>query len=392
MIFHLVRHSEAQMIEAIANDVLGKLILAPSKEFEDFVGMKDHIAKMSVLLHLEAEEVRMVGIWGSSGIGKTTIARVLYSQLSRWFQVSVFIDRAFVSKSMEIYNNANPDDYNMKLHLLRSFLSEVLDKKDIRIDRLDAIEERLKHQKVLIFIDDLDDQLVLDTLVGQTHWFGCGSRIIVITKDKHFLRAHGINHIYEVCLPSEELALEMFCRSAFRKNYPPDGLMELASEVALRAGKLPLGLKVLGSYLRSRGKEDWMDMLHGLRTRLNGRIERTLRVSYDGLNNRNDEAVFRHIACLFNGEKIDDIKLLLADSDVDVNTGLKNLVDKSLIHVREDIVEMHLLLEDMGKEIVRTQSNDPRQREFLMDSKDICEILENNSVSVSCSFHISHNL
>ncbi|CAN6909850.1 unnamed protein product [Brassica oleracea] len=120
---------EAKMIEAIANDVLDKLNLVPSKDFEDFVGMEDHIANMSVLLHLESQEVRMVGIWGSSGIGKTTIARVLHSQLSRQFQGSIFIDRAFVYKTMEIYDSANPDDYNMKLHLLRSFLSEILDKK-----------------------------------------------------------------------------------------------------------------------------------------------------------------------------------------------------------------------------------------------------------------------
>lgn len=93
---------EAKMIEAIANDVLGKLNLAQSKDFEDFVGMEDHIANMSVLLQLESQEVRMVGIWGSSGIGKTTIARVLHSQLSRQFQGSVFIDRAFVYKTMEI--------------------------------------------------------------------------------------------------------------------------------------------------------------------------------------------------------------------------------------------------------------------------------------------------
>ncbi|CAA7014455.1 unnamed protein product [Microthlaspi erraticum] len=325
----------------------------------------------------------MVGIWGSSGIGKTTIARVLYSQLSRRFQGSVFIDKAFVSKSMELYKSSNSDDYNMKLHLLRSFLSEILDQKDIRIDRLDSVEERLKHRKVLIFIDDLDDQVVLDTLVGQTHWFGCGSRIVVITKDKHFLRAHGIDHIYEVCLPSEELALGMFCRSAFKKNSPPDGMMELASEVALLAGNLPLGLKVLGSYLRGKDKEDWMDMMSSLRDRLNGKIERTLRVSYDGLNNRKDEEIFRHIACLFNGAKLSEIKLLLADSDLDINTGLKNLVDKSLIHVRKDIVEnetveMHRLLEDMGKEIVRAQSNEPGEREFLVDSKDICDLLEDN--------------
>ncbi|XP_023634750.1 disease resistance protein RPS6-like isoform X1 [Capsella rubella] len=371
--------NEAKMIEAIANDILAKLNLAPSKDFEDFVGMEDHIAKMSVLLDLESEEVRMVGIWGTSGVGKTSIARVLYNQLSRQFQGSVFIDRAFVSKSLEIYKSANPDDYNMKLHLLRNFLSEILDKKDIRIDCLGEVEERLKHRKVLILIDDLDDQVVLDTLVGQTQWFGSGSRIILVTKDKHFLRAHRIDLIYEVCLPSQELALQMFCRYTFRQNFPPDGLMELASEVALCAGNLPLGLKVLGSYLRGREKEDLIDILSRLRNGLDGKIEKTLRVSYDGLNDKKDKAIFRHIACLFNGKNVNEIKLLLAHSGLDVNIGLKNLVDKSLIHVREDIVEMHSLLQEMGKEIVRAQSDEPGEREFLMDSKDICDLLEDNT-------------
>ncbi|XP_010494828.1 PREDICTED: disease resistance protein RPS6-like [Camelina sativa] len=371
--------NEAKMIEAIANDILAKLNLAPSKDFEDFVGMEDHIANMSVLLHLESDEVRMVGIWGTSGSGKTSIARVLYNQLSRQFQGRIFIDRAFVSKSLEIYKSANPDDYNMKLHLLRNFLSEILDKKDIRISCLGAVEERLKHQKVLIFIDDLDDQVVLDTLVGQTQWFGSGSRIILVTKDKHFLRAHGIDHIYEVCLPSQKLALEMFSRYAFRQNFPPDGLIELASEVALCAGNLPLGLKVLGSYLRGRDKEDLMDMLPRLRNGLDGKIEKTLRLSYDGLNDKKDKAILRHIACLFNGEKVSNIKLLLAHSGLDVNIGLKNLVEKSLIYVREGIVEMHSLLQEMGKEIVRAQSNEPGEREFLMDSKDICDLLEDNT-------------
>lgn len=133
-----------------------------------------------------------------------------------------------------------------------------IDKQNIKRDRLGAVEEKLKYQKVLIFIDDLDDQMVLDTLVGQNHWFGCGSRIIVITKDKKILREHGINYIYEVYLPSEKLAIEMFCRYVFRQTSPPYGLMELASEGVLRAGNLPLGLKVLGSYLLDREKEDWM--------------------------------------------------------------------------------------------------------------------------------------
>ncbi|KAH0910172.1 hypothetical protein HID58_033493 [Brassica napus] len=371
--------NEARMINEIANDVLGKLNVSPSYEVEDFVGIEDHIRAMSSLLDLESEEVRMVGIWGPSGIGKTTIARALFSRLSRRFQSSVFIDKVFISKNMDVYRGANLGDYNMKLHLQRAFLAEVLDNRDIRIDHIGAVEKMLRHRKALIFIDDLDDQDVLDALAGRTQWFGSGSRIIVVTKDKHFLRAHGIDHIYEVCLPSKHLALEIFCQSAFRRNSPPDGFMELASEVVFCAGNLPLGLDVLGSNLRGRDKEDWLDMLPRLRTSLDRKIERTLRASYDGLNNKKDKAIFRHVACLFSGRKVDHIKLLLEDRNLDVNIGLKNLVDKSLIHERFNTVEMHSLLQEMGKEIVRAQSDEPGEREFLMDSKDIWDVLEDNT-------------
>ncbi|KAG7532510.1 Winged helix DNA-binding domain superfamily [Arabidopsis thaliana x Arabidopsis arenosa] len=373
------KDDEANMIEEIANDVLSKLNLTPSRDFKEYVGIEDHIAKMSLLLNLESKEVRMVGIWGTTGIGKTIIARALFSRLFRQFQGSVFIDKAFISKSMKIYNACNPDDYNMKLQLQEDFLSKIFGEKDMKIDHLGVMEDRLKNKKVLIVIDDLDDHVVLDTLAGQTHWFGCGSRIIVITKDMHFLRAHGISHIYEVCLPPPAVALQILCQYAFKKKFPPEGLRELATEVALRAGYLPLGLHVMGSFFRGRDKEDWMNILPRLRNDLDGRIEKTLKVSYDGLNNKKDEAIFRHIACLFNGEKISNIKQLLLDSDLDVGIGFKNLVDKSLIHVKEGIVEMHRLLQEMGKLIVRTQSNEPGEREFLIDSKDICNVLDNNT-------------
>ncbi|CAN6855904.1 unnamed protein product, partial [Brassica oleracea] len=364
--------NEAKLIEEIASDVLKKLVKTPSKDSDDFVGIEDQIAEMSVLLQLEAEEVRMVGLWGSSGIGKTTIARVLFQRLSRHFQGSIFIDRAFLSKSLEIYRKANPYDYNMKLHLQSRFLSKILGKRDIEISQLGELGERLKHQKVLIFIDDLDDEVVLDALVGQTQWFGSGSRIIVVTNDKHFLRAHGIEHIYQVCLPSEDLAREMLCRSAFRKNAAPEGFEELVIKVSRLAASLPLALNVLGSSLRGRNMVYWIDLLPRLQNSIDGKIEKTLRVSYDGLSSK-DRAIFLHIACLFNGEKVTDLKLLLEDSGLNVNVGLENLADKSLVHVREGRVEMHRLLQEMGRSIVRL--DEPGKREFLVDAQDICDVL-----------------
>lgn len=154
------------MIEVIANDVLGKLNLTPSKDFEDFVGIEEHMKKMSSLLCLESKEVKMIGIWGPSGIGKSIIARALESRLSRHFHGKVFIDMRFISKSKEFYRKGNSDDINMKLHLQENFLSKILDKEGIKVDRLNAVREKLKRRKVLIFIDDLDDQVVLRCIGG----------------------------------------------------------------------------------------------------------------------------------------------------------------------------------------------------------------------------------
>ncbi|KAF3544175.1 hypothetical protein DY000_02009750 [Brassica cretica] len=81
------------MIEEIATDVSNKLISSvPSSDFNSLVGMRAHMENMDLLLRLDSNEVRMIGIWGPSGIGKSTIARSLFSQHSPDFQLSVFME------------------------------------------------------------------------------------------------------------------------------------------------------------------------------------------------------------------------------------------------------------------------------------------------------------
>ncbi|ESQ39798.1 hypothetical protein EUTSA_v10000753mg [Eutrema salsugineum] len=372
--------NDAKLVEDMVSNILEKLT-TPSKDFENIVGIEDHFVKMSALLDLKSEGVKTVGIWGPSGIGKTTIARALYNRLSHQFQGRIFIDMRFISESIKDYSKGNPRDYNMKLHLQENFLSKILDKEGMTAQHLGTVGDKLKHQRVLIFIDDLDDQVVLDALAGADEWFGPGSRIIAISKDKHILRAHGITCIYEVGLPSEKVALQMFCQSAFKQNSPPDRFLELASKVAVKAGRLPLGLHVLGASLRGRDDKSMVDIMSSSLKGLDTSIKKTLSISYEGLERKEYKAMFRHIACFFNGYEINSIKLMLSDSELNVDACLEILVDKSLIRVlssagnNTNIVEMHCLVQEMGKEIVRAQSDNPGNREYLMDSKDICDVL-----------------
>uniref|UniRef100_A0A0D2ZRW4 NB-ARC domain-containing protein n=4 Tax=Brassica TaxID=3705 RepID=A0A0D2ZRW4_BRAOL len=74
----LQTRSESEMIEKIAADVSNVVNdSVPSIYFESLIGIGVHMEKMRSLLSLECDEVRMVGIWGPAGIGKTTIARAL---------------------------------------------------------------------------------------------------------------------------------------------------------------------------------------------------------------------------------------------------------------------------------------------------------------------------
>jgi Leucine-rich repeat (LRR) protein len=145
------------------------------------------------------------------------------------------------------------------------------------------------------------------------------------------------------------------------------------------AGNLPLGLSVLGSSLKRRSKEEWMEMLAELQNGLNRDIMKTLRVSYVRLDPK-DQDIFHYIAWLFNGWKVKSIKDFLGDG-VNVNIRLKTLDDKSLIRLTpNDTIEMHNLLQKLATEIDREESNgNPGKRRFLENAEEILDVFTDNT-------------
>ncbi|XP_048605864.1 disease resistance protein TAO1-like [Brassica napus] len=359
------------MIEEIATDVSNKLISSvPSSDFNSLVGMRAHMENMDLLLRLDSNEVRMIGIWGPSGIGKSTIARSLFSQHSPDFQLSVF---------MENIKREYPRPC-AQLQLQNKFLSLILNQKDVTIHHLGVAQDRLKDKKVLVVLDDVDQSAQLDALAKELWWFGPGSRVIVTTQDKRILKAHPINLIYEVGFPHDDEALEIFCINAFGQKSPYDGFGDLALEVTKLVGKLPLGLSVVGSYFKGLSKEEWEHELPRLRTRLDGDIESILKLSYDTLCN-DDQALFLHIACFFNGRHITIVEECLAENFSGIKGRLRVLAERSLISVDSGVIKMHDLLALLGREIVRKQAPyEPGQRQFLVDDEDICKVLSDGTV------------
>ncbi|KAG7543766.1 Toll/interleukin-1 receptor homology (TIR) domain [Arabidopsis thaliana x Arabidopsis arenosa] len=380
--------NEAAMTEKIATDVSNMLNrYSPSRDFDGFIGMGAHMNKMESLLCLDSDEVRMIGIWGPSGIGKTTIARVLYSQFSENFELSIFMENI---KELMYTRPVCFDEYSAKIQLQKQFLSQIINHKDMELPHLGVAQDRLIDKRVLIVLDSIDQSIQLDAIAKETRWFGHGSRIIITTQDQKLLKVHGINHIYKVEFPSAYEAYQMFCMYAFGQNFPKDGFEELAWQVTKLLGNLPLGLRVMGSHFRGMSKHEWVNALPRLNIRLDASIQSILKFSYDALCDE-DKDLFLHIACLFNNEEMVKVEDYLALSFLDVRQGLHLLAEKSLIALEilstdYTRIKMHNLLVQLGRDIVRHKPGhqcirELGKRQFLVDARDICEVLTDNTGS-----------
>ncbi|KFK44970.1 hypothetical protein AALP_AA1G327000 [Arabis alpina] len=89
---------EAKMIEKIATDVSNKLNITPSKDFDGMVGMEAHLRNVNSYLHLDCDEVKMIGILGPAGIVEAEeIHNVMANETGTGSVVGISFDMSKIS-------------------------------------------------------------------------------------------------------------------------------------------------------------------------------------------------------------------------------------------------------------------------------------------------------
>ncbi|KAF2595432.1 hypothetical protein F2Q70_00044782, partial [Brassica cretica] len=105
-------------------------------------------------------------------------------------------------------------------------------------------------------------------------------------------------------------------------------------------------------------KHEWINALPRLRSRLHDDIKSILSI----------QTLEDHLGRTF----------------LDLSHGLHILAERSLISREYGFIKMHNLLVQLGRDIVRSQSiYEPGKRQFLVDARDICEVLTNETGSGS---------
>jgi len=245
------------------------------------------------------------------------------------------------------------------------------------------IENELSRKKLLIVLDDVNEFKQLQYLCGNCEWVGQGSVIIITTRDVRLLNLLEVTYVFKMDDMNENESLELFSWHAFGEAKPRKDLNELARNIVAYWGGLPLALEVLGSYLCDRTKEQWKSVFSKLKIIPNYEVLHNLRASFDGLHDDTEKEIFLDVCCFFIGKERGYVTQILNGCGLHADIGIRVLIERDLIKVeKNNKLEMHPLLRDMGREIIRQRwPVELENRSRLWFHDDVKEVLTNNTVS-----------
>ncbi|KAI4353813.1 hypothetical protein L6164_002739 [Bauhinia variegata] len=278
-----------------------------------------------IMKALRDSSVRIIGVCGQGGVGKTTIVKEV-AKKAREMKLFTEVVMATATRNPEIKSIQGQ---------IADMLGMTLEEES-EMGRAGQLRERLKKYKenILVIIDDLWDGLDLNKLGVPAHdddssqkttrdesvslgskrekeiYGGC--KILLTSRSKEVLSTMAVkeNSIISVEVLQEKEA-ELLFKKVARLHDKNSELDSLASKVAKKCAGLPVALVTVGRALKNMNYSVWNDVLRQLERQefmgVQEYMEFSTKLSYDQLKDEELKAIFLLCAQMGNDSLIVDL-------------------------------------------------------------------------------------
>ncbi|KAL8490639.1 hypothetical protein ACS0TY_022585 [Phlomoides rotata] len=204
----------------------------------------------------EQSGIQVLSIVGPPGLGKTTLAQLVYNH-SRvegsfvpriWICVSNPFDRAAIAKGI--------------LESIEKGSSQGADQLD---ELLKRVSERIKGKKFLLVLDDVwtENWRDWEFLKNFLKCGGAGSKILVTTRSEIVAETMGKSEIFCPGLLSDDDCWLVLCRTARLERNEVEIFVDIGKKIAEKCSGLPLAATTLGGILCfKRSLREWENVLN----------------------------------------------------------------------------------------------------------------------------------
>ncbi|KAM7474233.1 hypothetical protein LguiB_021476 [Lonicera macranthoides] len=363
---HHVDGYESKFIDKIIKDTKVNVRRTPLYVDPYIIGIDSQVEEINLWLQDGSNNDRVRVVCGMGGIGKTTIAKIVYNQNFESFDGSSFITITNIGEKSK-----HPE-------LQQQFLSDITKRNHGNIHSVHAGLEEIRNlvfsKRVLLVLDDVEEVDRVYDILGRPEWFFQGSKVIITTRHERMLQPH---QMLRVEMLDQDESIKLFSLTAFKKDFPPESYTKHTIRAVQICEGLPLALKVLGTSLSRKREDEWIPELTKLESIPQREILEILKISYDSLQDNYDKSLFLDIACFFVGINEDYAIKILEKSDPFVKNRIQNLKDRCLLTIDYCMVlTMHRLIQDMGRKVVQEESREVGERSRLWHHQEVFDVLE----------------
>uniref|UniRef100_A0A5B6ZBP2 Putative disease resistance protein RPM1 n=1 Tax=Davidia involucrata TaxID=16924 RepID=A0A5B6ZBP2_DAVIN len=257
----------------------------------ELVGIESSRDKIIRWLLDEASERGVFSLFGMGGLGKTTLAKIVYDNQTGQFDCHAWIAVSQSYKTEELLRTMIKQLYQSRKESPPQGIDTMDD-----MSLITKLIEYLQEKRYLVVFDDVWETEFWEFIRNALPDDNKGSRVIITTRSNDIAlscKESRIDHFYKLQPLPEDKAWELFCKKAFWSEFeghcPPE-LEKLSRDIVRKCEGLPLAIVAIGGLLSKKDKvvSQWQKLNASIGSQLGSdprlkNITRILSLSYHDL-------------------------------------------------------------------------------------------------------------